>query len=153
MAKAELELIKMVLQRNDLDIRQVSQIMEDLQHELDAQVEEKPPPVKKQFTILVSDSSGELSGKDLVGWVLQIPEDDDPRVGQERLIQAAYEYNTTPKGQRIPVKTIGEVCEVVTARITKEHNVWIKTIRKYLIISLHNSHNCQSTIRKMTEVS
>jgi len=133
MAKADLELIKMVLQRNELDIRQVSQIMEDLQTELDAQVEEKPPPLKKQFSILVSDPSGKLGDKDLVGWVLQIPEDDDPRIAEERLVKAAYEYNTTAKGQRMPVKTIGETCEVVTTRITKEHHVWIKTKEPVLV--------------------
>lgn len=127
MAKAELELVKMVLQRNDLDIRQVSQIMQDLQTELDTQVEEKPPPVKKQFSILVADKNGDFLGKELVGWVLQIPEDDDPRLSEERLIKAAYEFNASPKGQRMPVKSIGETCEVVTARITKEHNIWIKT--------------------------
>lgn len=138
MAKAELELVKMVLQRNDLDIRQVSQIMQDLQTELDTQVDEKPPPVKKQFTILVSDKHGELAGKNLVGWVLQIPEEDDPRLSEERLVKAAYEFNVTPKGQRMPVKTIGEACEVVTSRITKEHNVWIKTKEPVLVNFTNN---------------
>jgi hypothetical protein len=79
MAKVDLELVKMVLQRNDLDVRVVSQIIEDINAEVQAEDdEEKPPPVKKQFVILVSDPEGELDGKDFTGWVLQIPEDDSP---------------------------------------------------------------------------
>ena len=127
MAKADLELIKKILQRNEIEIRKVSQIITDLQNELDAQVEEKAPPVKKQFVILVSDPNGHLVDQDLVGWVLQMPEDADSRFCEEHLCQAAYEYNTTPKGRRLPVQTIGEACEVLTSKFTKEHSVWIKT--------------------------
>lgn len=127
MPKVDLELVKMVMQRNDLDVRVVSQIIEDINEELHGDDEPKPPPVKKQFCIMVSDPEGVLEGKDLVGWVMQIPEDDSPFVTEERLIRSAYEFNITPKGRRLPVKTIAEVCEHVSARITKEQSVWIKT--------------------------
>jgi hypothetical protein len=129
MGKVELELVKMVLQRNELDLRLVSQVLEDLKGEMDAAAgeDEKAQQVKKQFVILVSDPKGELEGKDLVGWVLQIPEDGSPFVAEERLVRCAYEFNITPKGSRLPVKTIAEVCEHVSGRITKEQGVWIKT--------------------------
>jgi len=139
MPKVDLELVKMILQRNELDIRQVSQIIEDLNVELSAQAdEEKPPPVKKQFTILLSDPRGELEGRDIVGWVLQLPEEDSPHLAQERLIRAAYEFNSTPKGRRLPVKTIGEACEIVSARILKEHQVWVKTKEPVLALTTRN---------------
>jgi hypothetical protein len=129
MAKVDLDLVKMVLQRNQLDVRQVSQILEDINTEVAAQVdeEEKPPPVKKQFTVLVSDPNGELDGKDLVAWVLQLPEEDSPYVAHERLVRSAYEFNQTPKGRRMPLKSIAEVAEHCSARILKEQNVWVKT--------------------------
>ncbi len=128
MPKVDLELVKMILQRNELDVRLVSQIIEDINTEVKADdEEEKPPPVKKQFCIMVSDPKGELEGKDFVGWILQIPEDDSPFATEERLIRSAYEFNITPKGRRLPVKTIAEVCEHVPTRIAKEQNVWIKT--------------------------
>ena len=118
----------MILQRNELDVRTVSQILEDINAEVEASAdEEKVPPVKKQFVFMLSDPRGELEGKDYVGWVLQIPEDDSPYSAEEKLIKAAYEFNITPKGRRMPVKTIAEVCEHVTGRVTKEQNVWIKT--------------------------
>lgn len=125
MAKVDVELVKMILQRNDLDIRTVSQIVEDIQVELAAAAdEERPAPIKKQFVVLLSRHNGQPSGQ---GWVLQIPEEDNPAEVASRLFQAAREFNQTPKGRRIPVKTIGETCEVVSARILKELGVWVKT--------------------------
>lgn len=56
MSKVDTELVKNVLQRNELDIRLVSQIMEDISNEMAAgDDEDKVPAVKKQFAILVSD--------------------------------------------------------------------------------------------------
>ena len=139
MAKVDLELVKMVLQRNELDVRIVSQIIEDINAEVQAeQDEEKPPPVKKQFVILVSDPNGELEGKDLTGWIMQIPEDDSPHSTEERLVRSAYEFNLTPKGRRLPVKQISEVCEHVSPRILKEQKVWVKTKEPVYVLRTGN---------------
>ena len=82
----------MILQRNELDIRVVSRIMDDIQVEMKNLVEEeRPPPVKKQWCILISDPQGNLQGKDHTGWVIQIPEEDSPATVQERIIKAASE--------------------------------------------------------------
>ena len=139
MAKAELDLVKVILQRNDLDIRTVSRIMEDLQREIQAQqTEEKPPPVKKQFVVLVSDPNGDLEGHDMTGWVVQIPEDDPVRDTEDRLFQSAYDYNASPKGRKMTLQTIAETCEHVPTRVSKEHNVWIKTKEPVEILPTRN---------------
>ncbi len=140
MAKVDIDLVKMILQRSEMDARQVASIINEIQEEVKIQqeTEEKPPPVKKQFVMMVSDPDGVLEDKDLTGWVLQIPEDDSPYVTEERLVRGAYEFNTTPKGRRYPVKTIGECCEVVSARILKEQNVWVKTKEPVLICRTQN---------------
>lgn len=139
MAKVDLELVKMVLQRNELDVRMVSQIIEDINTEIEAEAdEEKPPPVKKQFVILVSDPNGELEGKDFTGWVMQIPEDDSPYTTEERLVRSAYEFNITPKGRRLPVKQISEVCEHVSSRIMKEQQIWVKTKEPVYVLRTNN---------------
>ncbi|MFA5263970.1 MAG: hypothetical protein WC378_09085 [Opitutaceae bacterium] len=128
MPKVDLELVKMAMQRNCIRAADIEGVIDTIKTEIASEEEaEKQPAVKKQFCILVSDPKGELEGKDFVGWVLQIPEDDSPFVAEERLIRAAYEFNITPKGRRLPVKTIAEVCEHVSTRITKEQGVWIKT--------------------------
>ena len=61
-------------QRNETDIRKINDIMQDVQQELQAEEEERanrPPPVKKQFSIVLADSEGILEGHELTGWVVQ----------------------------------------------------------------------------------
>ncbi|GHB94763.1 hypothetical protein [Cerasicoccus arenae] len=136
MAKVDIDLVKMVMTRTGMDVRTVAQVIEEINQELKAQVDEedKPPPIKKQFVMMVSDPDGKLEGLDLVGWVLQIPEEDSPYVSEERLFRCAYEYNMTKKGRRMPVKTIGEACEFTPARIAKEQKVWIKNKEPVLLV-------------------
>lgn len=135
----DIELVKRVLSRSLEDIRKVSEIIEELSLEAAAiEDEPKPPPVKKQYVILVSDPNDELKGRDFTGWVLQIPEDDSPVVAEERLIRSAYEFNVTPKGRRLPARTIAEVCEAVPSKILKEQNVWVKTKEPVLVLKTRN---------------
>ncbi|MGB0744710.1 MAG: hypothetical protein ACPGSB_09305 [Opitutales bacterium] len=141
MPKIDIETLKFILQRNETDIRKINEIMQDIEMELKAEEEERanrPPPVKKQFSIVLSDNEGILEDKDLTGWVVQIPEDDSVTVAPERIIRAAYEYNTTPKGRRMPVQTIGEACEAVTAKFFKEQNIWVKTKVPVLAVATPN---------------
>lgn len=141
MPKIDVETLKFILQRNEPDIRKVAAVMQEIEMELKAEEEEKanrPPPVKKQFSILISDTDGSLKDKDLVGWVVQIPEDDSLNSAPGKIISAAYEFNTTPKGRRMPIETIGEACEAVSSKIFKEQNVWIKTKVPVLVVAVEN---------------
>lgn len=140
MAKVDLDLVKHILQRNELEIRQVNAIIEDIQKELKVLQEENPPAprVSKQFAILISDPEGIVPAKDLTGWVLQMPEEDSPAILEEQIYKAAYDFNQTPKGRRMPVKTIGEACESVPARIFKEQQVWVKTKEPVLVLRTDN---------------
>ncbi len=127
MAKVDIELVKMVLTRNEVETRLVAGIIQELQQEQAAEVdEEKEKPVKKQWVVVVYDPEGELEGKEFTGSVVQNPEDESVYTAVERLHRAGYEFNTTKKGRRMPVKTVGEVCEHVPARIAKEQKIWIK---------------------------
>ena len=141
MAKVDLDIVKHILTRNELDIRQVNSIMEDIERELKIIEEENPPAprVSKQFVILVSDPEGALPKVDLTGWVLQMPEEDSPLTMQGQIHKAAYDFNQTPKGRRMPVKTIGEACEAIPARIFKEHQLWVKTKEPVLVLKTDNS--------------
>jgi hypothetical protein len=140
MAKVDLDLVKHILQRNELDIRQVNAIIEDIQQEMKVLQEENPPAprVPKQFAILISDPEGVLPKTDLTGWVLQMPEEDSPAILEGQIHKAAYEFNQTPKGRRMPVKSIGEACESVPARIFKEQQVWVKTKEPVLMLRTDN---------------
>lgn len=141
MPRIDIETLKFILQRNEPDARKVAEIMQEIELELKAEEEERalrPPPVKKQFAMLVSDPDGILKEKDLVGWIAQIPEDDDIATTASRIHSAAYEYNATPKGIRMQVETIGEACEVIPAKLFKEQNIWIKSKTPLLILSVEN---------------
>jgi len=141
MPKVDIETTKFILQRNIDDIRIVSAILQEMELELKAEEEEKalrPPAVKKQNVIMISDPTGELREKDIVGWIAQIPEDDDILETVPRIHRAAHEFNTTPKGIRMPVETVGEACEVISAKFFKEQNVWIKSKTPLLILPVDN---------------
>lgn len=141
MPKIDVETLKRILQRNESDIRKINDILQEVRMELAAEEEERanrPPPVKKQFSVVISDPEGELTEKDITCWVVQIPEDDSVSVIPERIVQAAYEYNATPKGRRMPVETIGEACEVVSGKFFKEQDILIKTKMPVLAVSIPN---------------
>ena len=136
--KVELELLKRVLQRNELDVRQVSQIMEDIAKELDKEEEPKATAVKKQFALLGSDPGGRLDGAEVPGWAVQVAAEDEPRAVADRIFRAACEFNATPKGRRFPVQTVGEACETVPARHFKEQGVWVKNKEPVPVIRTDN---------------
>ena len=126
MAKIDLELVKVVLQRSELDAKKIAQIIEDI------------TLVKKQYVVVVSDPYGKFTDADYTGWVVQIPEDENPASALERIHLGSYDYNLTPKGRRMPLKTIAEACEFGSAKIFKEHKVWIKTKEPVLIVRTNN---------------
>ena len=140
MAKVDLELVKMVLQRAELDAHQVAQIIEDINFEAKAKEadDEKEPPVKKQFVVIVSDPHGKFTDMDYTGWVVQIPEDENPATALESLHKGVYDFNISPKGRRLPIKTVAEACEFGSAKIYKEHKIWIKTKEPVLIVRSDN---------------
>ena len=140
MAKVDIELVKAVLMRAELDAQKTAQIIQDITFESKAAQadEEKEPAVKKQFVVVVSDPYGKLTDADYTGWVVQIPEDENPASALERLHKGAYDYNITPKGRRMPLNTIAETCEFGSPKIYKEHKIWVKTKEPVLIVRTNN---------------
>jgi hypothetical protein len=140
-AKVDIELVRKVLQRNEIDYETISQVLEDLEISLGEEgVGDAPatPPIKKQFVILASDPEGKLVEDLFTGWVLQIPEDQSPMEASEQLIRAAYEFNRTKRGAREPAKTITDVCEVVPAKFLRAQSIWVRTKEPVLIIRTDN---------------
>ena len=142
MSKIYIETLKSILKQNQIDIRKIAEIMQDVEVELKAEEEERanrPPPVKKQFVIVLSDPDALLAEKDITGWVMQIPEEDSPATAPNRIIRGAHEFNSTPKGRRRPVRTIGEACETVTSKMLKEQKIWVKTKTPVIAVSVNNA--------------
>lgn len=137
MAKVDIELVEMVLQRADIGAQKTSQIIDVLKFESNLKdiCEQKVPPVKKQFVIVVNDPYGKISstGMDFSGWVAQIPEDDAPQSVIDKINQASSDFNLTPKGRRMPLKTVAEFFEFGSQKINKESKLWVKTKEPVLV--------------------
>ena len=137
MAKIDIELVEMVLKRTSLTELQQLQILEDLKFESKQVVgDDREPPEKKQFVVILNDPYGKLpkTGFEFSGWVVQIPEDDDPHSALEKLHCAAHDFNQTPKGRRMPIKTIAEACEFGSAKLFKERKIWVRTKEPVLVL-------------------
>lgn len=142
MAKVDLDLLQIVLERNSVDARLTAQIISDIQEELKLEkleAEEKEPVAKKKYVFVASDPEGVLDGKELVGWVVQIPEDESEFSVEEKIFIAAAEYNRSKKGRRDPAKTVGEACERVPAKFFREQKLWVKNKEAAYLLSLSNA--------------
>jgi hypothetical protein len=139
MSKIPVNTVCEILKRNDLEPALLRQIVEEMNQAVEPEVdEEKAPAVKKQFSIVVSDPDGVLIGKDLVGYVFQIPEDASVTSTRERIHKAVYEYHTSKKGRMYPIRTFGEAVESLPGKHTKEQQVWIKTRAPVFVIADDN---------------
>ncbi len=139
MAKVDIQLVEMVLKRAKVDTVQIAKILEDIKFENEAAKEtgEKEPPVKKQFVVIVNDPYGKIAetGYEFSGWVAQIPADDSPQSALQKLHYGAYDFNITPKGRKMPIKTIDEAVRFGSAKIYKEHKIWLKNKEPVLIMT------------------
>jgi hypothetical protein len=140
MPKIEVNKVAEILQKNKIEPAVLRRIVEEMNHivQPDPGDETKPPAVKKQWVILVSDPERRLPKDDFVGWVLQIPEDESPATTQDRIFRSVYDFNTTKRGRLLPVNTIGEALENVPAKQFKEADLWLKTKNPVLVLRTDN---------------
>jgi hypothetical protein len=131
MPKIDTDQVAMILNQNELPQPTVERIMKDIQRQIEEEQQqkeaEKAQKKKRQFVILLSDPENELPGKDIVGWVIQIPEEESPLSAPERIQRAAYDFNASPRGRKLPVLSMGEAIESVGAKFFKEQEVAVKT--------------------------
>ncbi len=139
MPKIDVNQVAEILKRNDIDPALLRQIVEEMNQAVEPEVdEEKPPAVKKQFSILISYPEGKLPQSEFTGWVLQIPEDASVTSAPERIHKAAYEFNTTKKGRMMPAKTMADAIENVPAKNFKEQQIWVKTKAPVFMMTTNN---------------
>ncbi len=147
MPKIDVNKVAEILKKNEVEPALLRQIVEEMNMLVQPEVdEEKPPALKKQFAILISDPEGRLpAGNDFAGWVVQVPENESVLTTQERIFKGAYEFNTTKKGRLLPVKTVGEAIENVPAKHFKEAGVFIKTKSPVLMLKTDNEIPTEAT--------
>lgn len=138
MAKIDVSKAAEILKKNQVEPSILRRIIEEMNLAVQPDGEEKPPAIKKQFVVLISDPSGRLPKFDFVAWVLQIPENESPATTAERVNRSAYDYNASKKGRLFPAKTVGEALENVPAKFFKEAEVWVKTKEPVLVLRTDN---------------
>lgn len=140
MAKIHTSKVAEILKKNQLEPALLRRVIEEMNLAVEPEGDgsDKPPAVKKQFVIVVSDPEGRLPKNDFVGWVIQIPESESPATTLDRIFRSSYDYNTTRKGRLLPVKTVGEAIEAVPAKFLKEADVWVKTKIPVLVVKTNN---------------
>ncbi len=151
MAKIDLEIVKQVLQHSDLGNALIHEILGELKSAIakgkNSSDEEEKVPEKKQFVVVVSDAEGKLLGKEWVGWVLQLPESEAMQSVPEKLQKVAKSFNVSQRGRKHPVKTVGETCEWVSAKIFKEQKLWLKTKTPVLLVPMKNAFEEKPSLR------
>jgi hypothetical protein len=140
MPKIEVNKVAEILKKAEISPAILRRVIEEMNLAVQPEPgdEEKPPAVKKQFAILVSDPDGRLPKHDFVGWVLQLPENESVATTLDRVFRTAYDFNTTKKGRLMPVKTVGEAIENVPAKAFKEADLWVKTKTPVLVLRTDN---------------
>lgn len=137
--KLDEAIVESVLRTQDLDPKKVTEIMRDLK---ERQALDTPPPaprVKYETVVLLSDPEKKYRDVSIVGWVVQVPEDTPLTEAPNRLVAAANDFNTTPKGRRVPVSTLGETCESVTRRHFKENGIKVMTKMPVTFLPVDNA--------------
>jgi hypothetical protein len=140
MPKIEVNKVAEILKKNEISPAVLRRVIEEMNLAVqpDTADGDKPPAVKKQWVILISDPEGRLPKHDFVGWVLQIPESESVATTTDRIFRSCYDYNTTKKGRLLPVKTVGEALEAVPAKQFKEADVWVKSKTPVLMLRTDN---------------
>jgi hypothetical protein len=140
MPKIDVSKVAEILKKNQIDPSVLRRVMEEMNLVVqpDSGEDEKPPSVKKQFVILVSDPDDKFPKTDFAGWVLQIPETESVATAQERIFRGAYDYNASKKGRLYPAKTVGEALENIPAKHFKEAEIWVKTKTPVLVLKTDN---------------
>lgn len=139
MPKIDVSKVAEILKKNQIDPTVLRRVIEEMNIAVQPDnEEEKPPAVKKQFAIVISDPEGKLPKSDFVGWVIQIPENESVATTPDRVFRAAYDFNASKKGRLLPVKTVGEAFENVPAKHFKDADLWVKTKTPVLMLRTDN---------------
>jgi hypothetical protein len=97
----------------------------------------KGPKSKSQYNVILFDANGVVPKGDYTALVLQTPEGDSPSTLLDKVYKAAYEFNTTKKGRKHPIKTVADATAIKRA-ITKTHKLHFKTKEPVQVILTNN---------------
>jgi len=93
MPKIEVNKVAEILKKNEISPAILRRVIEEMNLAVQPEGPEgdKPPAIKKQFVIVLSDPDEKMPKHDFVGWVLQIPENESVATTQDRIFRSSYD--------------------------------------------------------------
>jgi hypothetical protein len=130
------------LQQAGVDAGKTRQVLENLKQVEEEKKEEKEankePKQKNQFVVFVMDD-GTLAGKDLIGYVVQIPADKAPQSAYDLFVDSVRGYNNgARKAKKHPVEEVGDGMQTVKGKWLKDAKLKIKTKEAVLVLPVKN---------------
>jgi hypothetical protein len=136
-SETEIDQVLALLSESTVQVDETKPAEPESAEDSDESEEDGTPKPKFQNVILVSDPKG-IINEDLVGWILQMPEDEDLQDITENLKKAAYNFNASKKGNKYPVTSIGSAIEAVPNKFLKPYNIKRKTKEPVFIVTTDN---------------
>ena len=129
MSKINIDEVESVLLRNKIEPAKVSSIVKELNVILEelSDDKDKTPKQKWEHVIILNDTTGELKGKELTGWVIQQFEDADTGLVISKLRDAAANQNEAATKKKMVLNTLTDIFGYLKSKFLKEKNLRIKT--------------------------
>ncbi len=127
--KIDIESVRFTLQEHGVEAKKIELVVKDLEETAQSEKTEKGVGTKKKniHYILLSDPDGKLAGIELTGWVITMPDGEDPNTLLDKISRAAVNHNNNQKRKKLFVKTIGEAIMYVKRKWAKQENFLVKT--------------------------
>jgi hypothetical protein len=144
--KVELETVQEVITRiTDPKIAQKvvdaleKQAREEKAEEAAVKEAAKEPKIKKRLAVVITYADQKPNVEDFCAFIVQIPEEANHLQIPEKLQQVAKAFNGTKKGQRNPLKTVGETFESASPKFFKTEGLQSKSKYPSVIITARNA--------------
>lgn len=131
MSKVSIEEVESKMLELKVDPVKVQQVVAELEKVIEELAEERKSlsssKQKWEHVIILNDKNNILEGKEIAGWIVQQPVDDDANLILSKLSDAAKNQNEITKKKSNLITDLVSLFEHLKAKFTKEKNVRIKT--------------------------
>lgn len=131
MAKISIEEVEAKMLELKIDPIKVNQVVTELEKVVEELADERKaesgPKAKWEFVIVLNDKEGFLTGKEIAGWVVQKPLEDDANLVLSKLADAAKSQNEVTKKKANKITDLVSLFEHLKSKFTKEKKVRVKT--------------------------
>lgn len=138
--KIDYEIIQEILQtKSALGADEVTKLCDAIRNEANSRAVPRETRPRKPFVLLVSDPNGVIpEGIELTGWALQVEEDKGILTIPESLQTIAHNFNASPKGEKLPAETIGDVFDAASGKLFTEEGITRKNRMPVFVLTTNN---------------